>query len=375
MKDNTKKEEPGLQEISFAVFGAKNSGKTTMLAAYYGSQQTDAFCREHGYYFSADSTTDGNELLAKFHRLEDGIFPPSSPDLHEYVFSFFVDGLAEPSFRVRWMDYPGGWWEREPRDMAEKADRDTALHRLLNCHACIFLIDGEKYLSEGMTYVRTSLDQFRNEGRKIQQAFSELNESSDWPQNWIIGLSKADLLSPKITAEDISKDILKGASDSISGLSKILNDESLGHKVLLLASVKTKRNKIVDPFNHIGFNVLAPAVLLANIQQVRDRMPEGKGMDVAKRVTFGVRKIFSFIDKLDDFLPKKYQVISILLDALQIDDILDKQTEYFRKRQEKAVRKKQILEAGIEALKAQLASEEARRVYHQPFKSHSQVDE
>ncbi len=98
-------------------------------------------------------------------------------------------------------------------------------------------------------------------------------------------------------------------------------------------------------------------------------------MDVAKRVSDSVRKIFSFVDKLDDFLPKKYQVISILLEALQLDEILANRSDYFRKRQDKAVRKKQILNAGIEALKAQIASDEARRVYHQPFKDHSRIDE
>ncbi len=364
-----------LQEIRFAVFGAKSSGKTTMLAAYFGSQQTDAFCREHGYYFSADSTQDGTELLAQFHRLEDGVFPPSSSDHHEYVFSFFVDGLTEPSFKIRWLDYPGGWWDREPKDTEEKADRDAALHSLLNCHACIFLLDGEKYVNEGITYVRTALDQFRNEGRKIQQAFADLKATSEWPQNWIIGISKADLLPPKVSAEDISKEILKGAHDSINGLSKILNDASLGHKIILLASVKTKRNKIVDPSNHIGFTVLAPAVLLGSLQQVHEKMSEGKNMDAASRFFEGIRKVFNFIDKLDDFLPEKYQVISILLDAIQIDEILSNRSDYYRKRQEKAVRKKLTLEAGIEALKAQITSDEARQVYHQPFKHHSRIDE
>jgi len=60
------------QEIRFAVFGAKESGKTTMLSAYYGSQQTESFMKKYGYQLSADSTEDGNTLLSRFYQLEEG---------------------------------------------------------------------------------------------------------------------------------------------------------------------------------------------------------------------------------------------------------------------------------------------------------------
>lgn len=337
-----------------------------MLAAYYGSQQTDSFMEEYGYRLSADSAEDGNTLLSRYYQLEEGVFPASSSDVHEYSFSFVVGGLKEPSFKLKWLDYPGGWWEREPSDAGEKAERDAAIRSLLASHAVILLLDGERYVKEGQAYVKKALDQFRNEGEKIKRASLEEDQGDSWPRNWIIAISKADLLPAAATAESVSIELLKGSLDSINGIDRLFGDDSYGVRVLLLSSVKARKSKIVDAHCHIGFPMLAPAVLLSSLEEVRNRAPEGKLAGVGGMTLTGLRKMVGLVDRLDDFLPEKYQFITIILQAIELDTILKTGAEVFRKRQEKAVRRKQFQLAGIEALKAQMASEEGRKVYFQP---------
>lgn len=356
---------PPIQEIRFAVFGSKSAGKTTMLAAYYGSQQSNSFFEEHGYYLSADKSEDGNTLLSHFHRLEDGVFPPSSSNVHEYEFSFYVGDLKEPSFKIKWLDYPGGWWEREPSDSGEKAARDEAILSLLDCHACIFLLDGEKYVKEGQSYVKKALDQFRNEGKKLRRAAEKDPAKDGWPRTWIIAISKADLLPESVTAEAISNEIIKGANDSINGLAKVLEDHYFGNRVLLISSVRAKKSKILNANVHIGLPMLAPAVLLGSLEELRDRANDGNSSELKRKGLEGLQRLFAMIDRLDDFLPKKYQFITAILKALQIEDLLASGAEVYRKRQETAVRKKQVLAAGVEALKAQISSPEGRKVYFQ----------
>lgn len=92
--------------------------------------------------------------------MEKGEFPLGTAQFFEYRFGFKVGGLPEPGLHIVWFDYPGGWWERTPKDDSEKAARRDALAKLLTSHVGILLVDGMKYVSEGLPYVRHQLDQF-----------------------------------------------------------------------------------------------------------------------------------------------------------------------------------------------------------------------
>ena len=83
---------------------------------------------------------------------------------------------------------------RDGLTLLKAASGTEALELLLDSHAAILLIDSERYLKEGLTYVRSVLDQFRAEIRRIVNELSALGKAPDFPEQWLIAFSKADLL-------------------------------------------------------------------------------------------------------------------------------------------------------------------------------------
>ena len=158
---------PSRPEVRIALFGMKGAGKTTLLASYFGNQQRNAFEERHGYRLEAADAAQGSLLLSRYYRLEGGDFPIGTDGFDTLRFGLKVHELAMPSLDVVWYDYPGGWWETAPSDEAERDARRKALELLLDSHAAILLIDSERYLDQGLTYVRSLLDQFRAEIRRI----------------------------------------------------------------------------------------------------------------------------------------------------------------------------------------------------------------
>ncbi|MCZ7585368.1 MAG: hypothetical protein M5R36_19640 [Deltaproteobacteria bacterium] len=150
-----------IQEIRLALFGPSASGKTTFLASYFGNQQRNSFEETHGYRLEADDVSDGNQLLSRYFKMEKGEFPLGTEQFAEYSFGFKVLGMHEAGLRVVWYDYPGGWWEKTPKDDSEKEARSIAFEKLLTSHVGILLVDGLRCQTEGLPYVRHLFDQFK----------------------------------------------------------------------------------------------------------------------------------------------------------------------------------------------------------------------
>ena len=225
-------------EIRVALFGQSASGKTTFLASYFGNLQRNSFEEEHGYRLEAEDVSQGNQLLTMYYGMEKGRFPSGTVDEQpEFRFGFKVRGLPKPCLRIVWYDYPGGWWEWTPKDRSEEQARAALFAKLLTSHVGILLIDGMRYQTEGLPYVRQLLDQFKAEARRIVDALDENKESIDpetFPRHWILAVSKADTLPLDKTAEVVCKEIVIGAADQLAGVAKAVRATSFGHQFLLL---------------------------------------------------------------------------------------------------------------------------------------------
>jgi GTPase SAR1 family protein len=353
-----------IPEIRLALFGPSGAGKTTLLASYFGNQQRNNFEEAHGYRLEAEDTSDGNRLLARYYQMEKGNFPVGTVVFSEYTFLFKVHSLTRPSFRIVWYDYPGGWWETTPRDAQESEARKQAFAKLLTSHVGILLVDGAMYLTNGLPYVQRFVDQFRNEARKIVDEFAEAGQPLEaLPQQWLIAISKSDILPNGTTAEAICKDIVSGAGDQLAGVARVFNSRAFGSQYLLLSSVRGDGNRVLDASAYVGLQLIAPIALLFVLNELASKAGTGQAYGVPRAIFERLAALVSLIDHLDDFLPPKYQILTQLLKALALKEGLDKGAEYFRERQDQAARKGRQLEAAAAAMKAELSNKKAQSAY------------
>ena len=76
-----------------------------------------------------------------------------------------------------------------------------------------------------------------------------------------------------------------------------------------------------------------------------------------------MRGLTEAIDKLDDFLPGKYRVLTVLIKALRTKEGLSVSAEKLRERQRTAAKRGKALDAAAYALRAELASPDTERAY------------
>jgi len=251
------------QEIRIALFGQSGSGQTTFLASYYGNQQRNSFETTKGYSLEADDISIGNQLLSKYYKMEDGSFPLGTQDFSEFKFNLKITGIPKPGLQVVWYDYPGGWWEKSSSDESEEEIRKQALKKILTCHIGIIMLDGGKYIKNGASYIRTLFDSFKNEIRRLKESIGSvsLNEELTLPNQWMIVISKADLLPIEKTAQIIGREIIKDATDQLKGIAGVVGSKNFSHQFLLISSASAEGSKVVDAHKFIGLQLVAPLSL------------------------------------------------------------------------------------------------------------------
>jgi GTPase SAR1 family protein len=354
----------GRPEVRIALFGMKGAGKTTLLASYFGNQQRNAFEERHGYRLEAADAAQGSLLLSRYYRLEGGDFPIGTDGFDSLRFGMKVHELPTPSLDVVWYDYPGGWWETAPSDEAERSARREALKHLLDSHAAILLVDSERYAREGITYARTLLDQFRAEIRRVTNELSALGQAPDFPDQWLIAFSKADLLGENATALTLAEQLREGAADQLTGVQKAVGGKSsFGQEYLLLSAVRGDGRRVLDAHQSLGLTAIAPVVLLGALARVAEEIGRGRVWGTLATTLEVLRSLTEVVDKLDDFLPPKYRVLTVLLKALRTKEGLTVSAEKLRHKQSAAARRGKALDAAAYALRAELASPETARAY------------
>lgn len=352
------------QELRIAVFGMSESGKTVLLSSYYGNQQRNAFEERHGYRLEAEDASQGNDLLAHYYRMESGTFPRGTDRFAEYRFGLRVGDMNDPGMRLVWYDYPGGWWASSPKDEVERVERQGALRNLVTSQVGLLLVDGSRYAEEGVAYVRHVLDQFKNEARKIVRTLSEsADPNARLPQQWVIAVTKADLLPEGTNAEAVCKDVVSGCQDQLKGLARVFQSSTFGRSYLLLSAVRGDGDVVVDAHSYVGLQLIAPVALMAAIQRLAEKAPTGRAFGVLAFVVERLKALVEVADELDDFLPATYQPISRVLEALAANQVLDEGAQALRDRQRAAARAGKVLEATAAAMGAELKSDAAQNSF------------
>lgn len=346
-----------MSDIRIAVFGESGSGKTTLLSTFFGKQQSDTFLKENKYYISANSKAQGHILLQNYYGMEEGRFPPATfSSFEEYKFSVQIPELKQKQseLQITWIDYPGKWWTQDEVEKGAKEEQRKCLDSLLSAQVGILLVDGDKYHKEKEKYVRKLFEHFKNEFKRIERDTLQLGKTvAKGPETWLIALTKADLI-PDFDATSFQKAVISSSGKQFQELASQLHCDSFGCKYLRLASVKTgSSGEIIDTNSTIGIDCIAPAALMMNLEEIQ-RIIAKK----AEEKTFGqhviakLKDFISFLDTIDDFLPPKFQVITIILKALKVSELLDGKLEVVRERRDSYIKAGNVLGATIASMVA-----------------------
>lgn len=359
-----KVEEP-IPEIQIALFGQSGSGKTTFLASYFGNQQRHSFEKTKGYALEAQDISTGSKLISEYYRMEEGSFPMGTESFSEYRFNLKISGIHKPGLQVVWYDYPGGWWERTPFDKSEAQERKLSLKKIVSSDVGIVMIDASKYLRNGMSYIQALFDSFRNEIRRLKDSIPS-GEEMKLPSEWMIVISKSDMLPAEKRAEDLSKEIISHAFEQFNGIGEALGSKSFGKQFLLVSSALADKNKVIDAHKFIGLQLIAPLslmMMLNNLVQI-EKSKNNLKIYRAGAVTFGTLSFaFDFFDHLSNFLPLSYKALFEILKKLSVKEGLDKGVDHFKKKQLEAAKNGNLMDAVVAAMQAELVSPEAEHAF------------
>ena len=361
---------PPIPELRIALFGLRGAGKSTLLASYYGHQQTNAFNHKHGYQLRADQSTGGQLLHSFFNMTENHHFPQATNTFSEYTFDLLVNDVPKPSLRVTWYDYPGEWWTERPNTDAEARARKASLVKLLSSDIGVLLIDGDRYRRDGKSCVCSTLAQFRQEILRLRDDCAAAGRPmTDFPEHWLIAISKADLLPESISAADVAKDILANAIVPLQDVANAMDSKSFGKQFLLLSSAKGDGAKVVDAQKYVGLQLVAPLALAPALDREARRHMKGGYLgplpDWLMRYGPNAR---TFLMATASKLPGKYKVAAMALLALVSDDAIEYTADKLREIANAEVKKGKTIEAATMLLTAELRTPEANRAFHQTEK-------
>lgn len=359
--------EKGITTLSLAVFGQKQAGKTSLLASYYGTLQSAGFRKRHRYDITTSRASQGSKLMSTYSRMEKGSFPDATGEDKVYGFDFFPDGMqgnrVDPVLQLKWIDYPGEWWETEARSEEEEAARVQVLRALLMSHAAMLLVDGEKYKEHGERYAKRVFGEFRKEVKRQKRTLYEIEETFDgYPKEWVIALSKSDVFGEGYTAEDFFRSIIEDAADEIEALAEELDSQNFGRLYMLL-SAAAKENGAADVNRTKGLEAIAPVALMEAMTGAAGEVlvPKRDFEEYLTRLGYALVKN---ADKWDDFLAKRYQIITRIIEETKLLEILGSKVTELDRRRDKALKKKNYLEATVFALQGDLRrSEEKHDVF------------
>lgn len=246
--------------IRIALFGESGSGKTTFLSKYFGIVGSGTFGRQFGYDISCVDKEKGAELLHKYFDMTDNnTFPPSTHDIGRYYpFMFNIYKQPKPILHFEVSDYPGEWWNKSPLP----PEANEFLASLLASDVGFLFIDGSKYLKHGKGYLCALFGSFYN-------AIVHMPPSLNLPKQWVLIISKCDLLEEAFSAKEMSQIVLSDpiVSDSLQRLSQVVGCPALGEDVLLLSSVKSFDGVTIQSVDDLGFQYFAPLSLFKALEK------------------------------------------------------------------------------------------------------------
>ena len=292
-------------EQHIAVFGESGSGKTTLLSVFYGRQQSGRFIDESGYELLANDATLGNQLLAKYHQVQDNLIQTTRLNSTRYEFSIRPatrEKRSKAAIRLVWHDYPGEWLT-EQKSGEEDVRKKETFEKLVKADVAYFLVDASKLRADGGRYLKRVFSNFKDVLTRLHADYSAAGKLPfrHFPRLWFICLSKADLL-PDWNVQRFKAE-LEVAEEEIANVERVLNsfvgdarnvDFKSGY--LLLSSLKVNPDslKIENWEETKGVDAIVPLSFFAPVfRSYKWAKVRGVSTGVVKTVLTIGGKVFS----------------------------------------------------------------------------------
>lgn len=261
-----------------AVFGESGSGKTVLLSSFYGSAQEPKFSKENLFHVVADDIGQGHRLHRNYLGMRDSATVPDANRFKADTYSFSIKLKDQPAGNQRkaqpfdalkliWHDYPGEWFEQEASSPEEARRRVETFRALLGSDIALLLVDAQRLLhheEEEERYLKLLMGNLRNSLLSLKDDLLEDGEQIvEFPRIWMLGLSKADLVSEMdvfafrdlmISKVGQELDILRHTLEEF-----VQGDDALavGEDFVLLSSAKFQPGQILVK-ERIGVDLMLP---------------------------------------------------------------------------------------------------------------------
>lgn len=349
-----------------AVFGQSGSGKTVLLSSFYGTAQNGEAGEPQ--LFELRAKDDRHNILMQIYlgMKEDSKAPAADRfDSKKTVFSLKQKGIrlneaAKASeVRLTWFDYPGEWFEGSATTDSERQDKARTFRNLLGADVALFLVDGQKlhdHAGEEERYLRYLFSGFIESLNQVKdEILADGKQLKQFPRNWVIALSKADLW-PELSVQEFENLLnKKAASDIIALRSKLLefieHDEafSFGKDFLLLSSAKFTPGHI-DISQRKGIDVLLPLACVLPVQRkLRWQNLKVLPADLAMRIGTNdlVQLVVPLVSKVlgSQRINNRGVAVAAMAFSALVEHLADQPKESLQGFRDEAVQKREFLKA------------------------------
>ncbi|MFC4603146.1 TRAFAC clade GTPase domain-containing protein [Rhodococcus kronopolitis] len=341
---------PKVQQQNIAVFGESGSGKTVLVSSFYGRTQEGNF-KNDLWDLVANKLGQGVRLYQNYLGMKKNAQTPMQTRFANTTYDFSVKLKAGEcdeeekrpfdELRLAWHDYPGEWFEDDPRSEEEAQRRIDTFRTLLSSDVALLLVDAQKLLDHRGEEERYLMSLFHNIRHGLALLKVPLLGGDgplvEFPRIWILSLSKADLL-PDWDVNTFRDLVILKAAGEIEKLHSTIADMidtpdalSIGEDFMLLSSAKFKLKADsaepveIDLKQRIGLDLVLPIASLLPLERrvlwekkmelplkVADKLADGA--DVIAAALIGEN--FAVIEKLLWAFAKKNPKAAILVKAL-----------------------------------------------------------
>lgn len=280
--------------LRIGVFGERGSGKTSLLAAFYGRLGDHVFSTKHKYHLHSIDKKDRVQLTqwnsALVHKTRN--FPDATsggPRLFRFDLMLSDPSVApvnKPAFGIEWLDYAGGWLDSQQELEGDEKLRQALVLGLRQSQVVVLLVDGAKFKKKKKQYLGEVLSRFKKEIERC----NDYAPGRAWPviDECVIALTKSDLFTASYTAKRFESDLKKHAAAELSALWATLGKiDNVRCRYLLLSAIadsEEKSESATERDDSCGLDLVTPIAVHAQLARAERGLKRGSDGELANVV-------------------------------------------------------------------------------------------